>query len=178
MPVIRQERPLADRIRPLVATLAEEWGGISTPEGPVIFDLGNEVIVVWDAWDKLPNTDRASIIREAYAHYIRDRPSGEPSSDRIMTVLGATPEEAIEHGLLPYNVSSNLPPRSRRRAEVEEEMIRLGALRFGDRLELRFPTHTMAREAKDKLTELFKNRPKIQFQVGRIIGSVDDLAGR
>ena len=154
MPVIRLA-PAVTTFRPeqrqaLLGQLSKELEGVATEKGPVVFEIpldqagGFDVLVVWEAWKGVPSEVRSEVILEAY----RDK------KDKIYQALGVTYEEAADQQLLPYAV---LPMT--RRGEVDPETLRTAMLKEGGfaleggKVELRFPTRTMAQEAHRRLCD-------------------------
>ncbi len=172
MPVIRpvQRWPLGLDRAELVDLIAEELEGHSNPGGPVIFELDHEILVIWDRWDGVPHPERATIIREAYS----TRPASDPAEPRIASVTAATVGEALENDLLPYQVSTNIPPGHPLREEVERAMLELGAIRANGRVELRAPTLEVARELYHKIGDRYAASPEVLFQMSRTVGSLND----
>ncbi len=135
----------------MVGELAKELAGQSTENGPVIFEIplkGSDKIdalVVWNKWQEkdVPPQTRSDMILDAYGD----------KKDRIAQALGVTYKEAMDENLLPYAVV----PMARKHLAPPEElgaaMKKHGAFVFDDKVELRFPTMEMAREAHQKLVD-------------------------
>lgn len=154
MPVIRGEAIArvitTEQRRGVVDQLSKELSGEITPDGPVIFEIPFEtsekfdVLVVWDAWEPFGSEDRSNIILEVY----------KERKEMIAQALGVTHGEAIEQQVLPYAVIPMV-----RREEVDSEklkrvMIIEGgfALKNG-KVDLRFPTMSLAEEAHRRLSD-------------------------
>ena len=154
MPVIRLA-PAAPAFRreqrqDLLDQLSMELAGQATEKGPVVFEIPldqtdtMDVLVVWGAWNDFPSEARSDIILEAY----------KDKKDKISQALGVTYQEAIDQRLLPYAV---LPMA--RRGEVDPGMLNAAMLKQGGfaleggKVDLRFPTRTMAREAHRRLCD-------------------------
>jgi hypothetical protein len=128
---------------------------------PIILEDGNvngdsvRVQVVWDRWEELPGELRSAIILDAYATAL-----GEAYRQRIKFALGMTVPEAIEVGLLPFQV---IPARKKDGDPSPEEyrkaMIDAGAslLSGEDRPQLRFATIDDAEAAMERLQEMLPN---------------------
>ncbi len=160
MPVIRPdsrwhvESPRQTLVDQLVAELA---GGRSEP-GAVVFEMPVEenqtlhVIVVWSKWEGIPDDDRSSIILEAYAIYDATNPGQEPRTPRITIAVGVTPEEAVAtDDLLPFVLVPGLERSHPLYEQARRDMIEAGGIELPTRIELRFPTLQMAREARQRL---------------------------
>jgi hypothetical protein len=136
-----------ERRQALLEQLSSELTENTKPNGPVVFEIpvgpGEriDVLVVWAEWEGLRSEDRTDLILEAY--------NGQ--RDRIAQALGVTYEEAKEQQLLPYAVLPMIrrgePDQDVRKAMLEEGGIALP----GERVELRFPTMSMAEAAHRNL---------------------------
>ena len=62
-----------------------------------------KVTVIWDKWDHVRDEDRSAVILEAY-----ERAEGTTFRDRIALAIGLTVPEALEMGLLPYEITTAL----------------------------------------------------------------------
>ncbi len=170
MPVIRLTPTAtvfkAQEREALIAQLTKELAGEATQDGPVIFEIPLEegsakldIFVVWDKWKDVPSEMRSKIITEAY----------NEKKDKIAQPLGVTYQEAIEQFLLPYAVI----PMTRKQ-EVSEESLREamkkhgGLVLEGGKVDLRFPTMEMAREAHQKLSD---ELPKGYWSIVQSAGS-------
>jgi hypothetical protein len=154
MPVIRLTTAATafrrERRQALLDQLSRELAGQATENGPVVFEIPldpsdkMDVLVVWEAWQDVPSEIRSEVILEAY----RDK------KDRISQALGVTYQEANDQNLLPYAV---LPMA--RRGEVDPAALNAamrkqgGFALEGGKVELRFPTLTMAQEAHRRLCD-------------------------
>lgn len=81
------------------------------------------VHVIWDEWDECPPEERAEIIREAFV-----ATKGSPYEKSIAITMAATTPEAVEAGLLPYEVK---PFRWHLMKEPERSAVREALLREG-----------------------------------------------
>jgi hypothetical protein len=149
MPRIR--RSLDDREPPrfpsIVEQLADELRHNRANVQPLIdeqeFSTGLlRVNVVWDVWNGIPNEDRIDTILHAY-----EKCEGKQALNRIALATGWTVPEAIELGLLPYEVLPAIREGDRvTLKEAKAKMIELGAsLLMGyDNPKLRFARSTDA----------------------------------
>jgi hypothetical protein len=154
MPVIRLT-PTAPAFRreqrqALLDQLSRELAGQATEKGPVVFEIPldqadkMDVLVVWEAWKDVPSEIRSDVVLEAY----------KDKKDTISQALGVTYQEANDQNLLPYAV---LPMT--RRGEVDPETLKAAMLKQGGfaleggKVDLRFPTRTMAQEAHRRLCD-------------------------
>ncbi len=170
--------PMSER-RTLVADLAQE---IQTPRAmgqPIILEDGNlsgeslRVQVVWDRWEEVPGELRSPIILDAYATAL-----GDGYRQRIKLALGITVLEAVEVGLLPFQVIA-----ARRRdeelslEEYRKAMIDAGAsLLFGEsRPQLRFASLEDAEAAIEHLQHVLPNSRWIIAQEVSVAHSTDSL---
>jgi hypothetical protein len=109
------------------------------------------VHVIWDRWEACPPEKRASIIREAFKSV-----KGEPFEQSIAITLPATVPEAVEIGLLPYEVKPkkwySLQGEQLKRAR--EVMISQGASVLHPQFLplLRFQSEQQAEEAVTRLS--------------------------
>jgi len=192
MPVIRpsgrgESVPgLRDRLARL---LVKELLGEGSRDGPVIFEMATgrgsevDVVVVWEAWKAIPPADRTAIIREAYAKYGAQLdevaaslglagPPGEPGGPPAAVVaIGATRDEALSQGLLPYLVEPHT-----RAGEVDADalrylMIEAGAIESPAGVQLRFPD---ARLAADVHARLVSRMPEANWAIAEEAGMIDD----
>lgn len=177
MPVIRSnprqpgEALRAELVGQLVTELTDGVG--ATPPRPVIFELPDEVLVVWKKWEGIPHNDRASIILEAYRTREAQTPEAPVRSCQVLLALGATPDEAIEMGLLPFSIQSSI----QRGRPNYEDILNLekneGAIETRWGWELRFPSRELAKEAYDRLRSATAiAMPEVHWQVGQQVGRV------
>ena len=154
MPVIRGQARVpvitAEQRQKVAEQLARELAGEQTPNGPVIYEIPFErqdridVLVVWDAWMPFSSTDRSNMILEAY----------QSSKIQIAQPLGLTRQEAIDQQVLPYAVVPMM-----RRGEINEEDVKKAMLAEGGfplengKVDLRFPTMSLAEEAHKRLAD-------------------------
>jgi hypothetical protein len=156
----------------LVEVIVKALNDDPQPEGPVIFEVSVgdsdflEVIVVWKLWADLPADVRNRIVMEAYERFAGEHP-GEVSADRLSMILPVTPPQAIDLGLLPYSVQSDVDPSEPR---FDDEILPLlrqfGAIETESGPELRLPTAPMAIDARDRLREATREfEPAIVWRV-------------
>jgi hypothetical protein len=154
MPVIRLT-PAAPAFRrenrqALLDQLVSELAGHATDKGPVVFEIPlihsdkMDVLVVWEAWQDVPSEVRSDIILEAY----------KDKKDAISQALGVTYYEANDQNLLPYAVlpmarGGEVDPETRKAAMLKQG----GFALEGGKVDLRFPTRTMAQEAHRRLCD-------------------------
>ena len=132
--------------------LAKELAGETTDDGPVIFEIPLtgidkfDALVVWEKWkakDVAPQT-RSEMILAAY---------GE-NKDKIAQPLGVTYKEAMEQNLLPYAVVPMTRKNEVPISQLKAAMKKHGAFVLdNDKIDLRFPTMEMARQAHQKLVD-------------------------
>lgn len=154
MPIIRLTAAptvfRGERRQALLEQLSAELAGQATENGPVVFEIPldltdkMDVLVVWESWKDVPSEVRSEVILEAY----------KDKKDKISQALGVTYQEAIDGRLLPYAV---LPMT--RRGEVDPETLKAAMLKQGGfaleggKVDLRFPTLSMAQEAHRRLCD-------------------------
>ena len=136
----------------MTTQLTKELAGEATDEGPVIFEIplsGTDKIdalVVWEKWkakDVAPHT-RSEMILAAYGQ----------EKDKISLPLGVTYKEAMEQNLLPYAVVPMTRKNELPLAQVKAVMKKHGAFVLDDdKIDLRFPTMEMARQAHQNLVD-------------------------
>jgi hypothetical protein len=103
-----QERR-SPRFPDLLAQLAQELTQSRESGQPVIEEQvfprtqAVRVTVLWDAWEGVPDEDRAATILQAY-----EQAEGKEFRDRIALAIGLTIPEAVEAGLLPFQVTALL----------------------------------------------------------------------
>lgn len=108
------------------------------------------VTVVWDAWEPRDAVQRSTIILNAYEEVY-----GKEYKDRIGFAIGFTEPEAVDAGLLPYEVKPILrksdPPDLTTRCR--EAMLELGAsdLWRSDEPRLRLPSSEQAAQYVSEL---------------------------
>jgi hypothetical protein len=177
MPVIRRSHtpnPFPELRGRLAELLAKELIGERVRDGPVIFEVSTgrndeiDVIVIWEAWSSLPSDDRTTIIRDviqkAYdkhrreieraIHYIDpDRKPSEPIVPRVSLAVGATLDEAIAQGLLPYSVRATAQVPGADPYATRQLMIESGGIETASGVELRFPDAELAAEAHARLMQ-------------------------
>ena len=154
MPVIRGSSAAstvqAEEKRAIVERLAQELGGASTQDGPVVFEVPLEgsdkmdAVVVWGRWKGMSSTLRSDLILEAY---------GE-RKESISLPLGVTYQEAIEQHVLPYAVVPMVRDGEANPKALEAAMLKHGGVRLDNgKVALRFPTSRMAEEARRRLCD-------------------------
>lgn len=116
------------------------------------------VTVIWDKWDAVPDEDRTSIILQSY-----EQVEGKSFRDRIALAIGLTVPEAVESGLLPFQILTALRQGDLVTAEeCRAAMIAQGAslLIDADKPELRFATQEEAEACRQRLIrQLPKSEP-------------------
>jgi hypothetical protein len=155
MPLIRSNS-VAPGSDELVAILVSELRQSVTSDQPVHqpIILENEigqthtlhVVVIWQRWQIVPTGQRSGLIIRAYDEAAADR------ADRITIAMGVTTEEAIELGLLPFEVVPVIRKEDNIDAETVRELMREeGATESANRIVLRFPSLEMAESAFRRL---------------------------
>ncbi len=157
MPRIRRRLDEQYRVRfpDLLAELAKELKNASEAGQPLIeeqvFPKTNavRVTVIWDKWEPISEEDRFHTILQAY-----EEVEGKAFRERIALALGLTVPEAIETGLLPFQVTTAL--RSSDPVTLEqcrEAMIAQGASVLLDpgKPQLRFATEEEAEACRQQL---------------------------
>ena len=166
MPIIRPhrrewlaKRPREQYVDQLATEIQEK---VTTDPRPTIFEVPMDesgtyhIIVVWDEWEDIPLDERASIVTEAYAIYDAGRAPEDAIAPRITAAIGATVDEVIQLGLLPYQI---VPTRKgywgALPEKVRQAMVDKGAIELpgGHDPYLAFPSRQMAEEAFRHLTE-------------------------
>jgi hypothetical protein len=119
-------------------------------ENKIVPTQNAHVVVIWDAWDGLPPTDRSKIILDAYAKTKR-------LGDAIITVaMGLGEEEALRMGFLPYSiVTTRRQGDNVSLAELSKALMGAGGilLKVGSSTQLRFPTRDQAEDAYRYLSQ-------------------------
>jgi hypothetical protein len=152
MPVIRGEATYAkltdERRAPLLKRLKDELNGMTSAGGPVVFEIPLEqwdrkdVLVVWSEFELVSPGDRTNVILEAYA----DRHAN------ISQAIGLTYQEAIEQDWLPFAVQPMARAGDADQAEIRKAIMEEGGIQLaGGRVDLRFPTMSMAQAAYERL---------------------------
>jgi len=170
MPVIRGQAQVsvvtAEQRQKAAEQLGKELAGEQTPGGPVIFEIPFEeqdridVLVVWDAWGPFTPTDRSNMILEAY----------RSTKIEVAQALGVTYNEAIEQQVLPYAVVPMI-----RRGEISETDVKKAMLAEGgfalenDKVDLRFPTMSLAEQAHKRLADAL---PKGYWSIVQTVGYI------
>ena len=134
MPVIRPSIRFPSEIKKeLVAILVTELDVENGNREPFIFEEpvadGNalHVIVIWSRWESVPIPLRSQIILEAYRRHDQAYVDNLPKAPQIMTVIGATYDEAEALELFPYAVES-LPGGEATREEIDNALNEAGAM--------------------------------------------------
>lgn len=156
MPRIRrtpEQQPI--RFPDLLAELANELKSSHEAGQPLIeehvFPKTNavRVTVIWDKWDTVTDQDRFTIILQAY-----EQTEGRAFRDRIALAIGLTVPEAVELGLLPFQVVTALRPGDSVTLEqCRQAMIAQGASLLIDpaKPQLRFATEEEAEACRQRL---------------------------
>ena len=170
MPVIRGPSSVTalspDRRSALLEQLRNEIASGGTAGGPVIFEIPLEqsdkmdVLVVWPAFEALRSEDCTTLIMDAFAD----------KADKIAQALGVTYQEALDQQLLPYAVQPMSRSGEADPAKLREAMVNEGGIGLpGGKVDLRFPTAAMAKEAHHRLCERLPNGYwSIVYEVARI----------
>jgi hypothetical protein len=132
----------------IVSAIANELRSAPALGGPLVYETEipqtgtYHVFVVWQRWRDVPSEYRSSIILDAYQRV-------DPSmASHITIATGITMEEAIELGLLPYQVvamrkkGDPVPEERLTKALLDE-----GAVETAAGVQLRFPTKELADQA-------------------------------
>ncbi len=155
MPVIRdqpsEQRLTGEKKERIVKGLTAELEGSPTSGGPVIFEMpipGSDkidVMVIWEEWEGVATTDRATLVKEAY----------KANADKLSLALGLTSQEALDEGVLPFRVRKRFSSQPKFSEEaIREAYLFAGAIVLPDgSLTLRFPTQAIAKAACQRLTE-------------------------
>lgn len=128
------------------------------------------VHVIWDEWKRLSEEQRSEIIFEAYA-----KAEGDKAAEAITLGSGATPEEAVVLGLLPFKVVSTRkrhearPPMAKYKKVIDAEA--RNTLLGTDADELRYPRLEDAEEPGSDLRKLCPDRNGQLFK--RCLPSID-----
>ncbi|HEV3007344.1 MAG TPA: hypothetical protein VGX78_22930 [Pirellulales bacterium] len=99
--------PRSPRFDDIVARLVREFeqAAPGTSPQPVIIEQhvpstgSRHLHVIWDEWRRIPEMQRSEIIVDAYR-----RAEGEPAADEVTIAVGATVQEAMALGLLPFKI--------------------------------------------------------------------------
>ncbi len=165
--------------RTLIADLAREIQSPRPTGQPIILEDGNlngesvRVQVVWDRWEEVPGELRSAIILDAYATAL-----GDAYRQKIKLALGMTVPEAIEVGLLPFQI---IPARRKdgdpSHEECRKAMIDAGAslLTGEDRPQLRYATIEDAEAAIERLQETLPKSRWIIAQEVSLAHTTDSL---
>ena len=130
-------------------------------------------MVVWEKWEGLTHNDRASIILEAYRTRETQTSEAPVRSSQVLLALGATPDEAIEMGLLPYSIQSSIQRGQPGYEAILELEKNEGAIETRWGWELRFPSRELAKEAHDRLRSATATEmPEVLWQPGQQVGRV------
>jgi hypothetical protein len=117
------------------------------------------VTVVWDAWHEIPMQERSATIWSAYKIA-----EGSAYRDQIALANGLTVPEAVEVGMLPFEIipalrkSDPITEDQVLQAMLEEGATQLG---HGSRVHLRFATQDEAEAARQRLITRFPNSEDI-----------------
>lgn len=151
----RLDEPRRVRFPDLLTELAKELKNARETGQPLIeeqvFPKTNavRVTVIWDKWEPVSDDDRYNIILQAY-----EEVEGKDFRDRIALAIGLTVPEAVESGLLPFQILTALrrgDPVTRE--QCREAMIAQGAsiLIDPDHPQLRFATEDEAEACRQRL---------------------------
>lgn len=151
----RLDEPRRIRFPDLLAELEKELKNARTAGQPLIeeqvFPKTNavRVTVIWDKWEPVSDEDRYQTILQAY-----EEVEGKAFRDRIALALGLTVSEAVETGLLPFQITAALrrdDPVTRE--QCREAMIAQGAsvLLDSEIPQLRFATEEEAEACRQRL---------------------------
>jgi hypothetical protein len=128
--------------------------------------------VCWDRWKRVPHEDRASIILRAY-----EKAEGQEIRDRIAFAVGLTIREAVEAGMLPFQVIPLLRKGDPVSAgDCYQAMTDEGASRLflEGKPQLRFTTEE---EAKASIRRLVKRLPESEpvWAIVRDVGRIESV---
>jgi hypothetical protein len=163
--------------QPLTTDLVREIKAPRPMGQPIILEDGNvggdsvRIQVVWDRWENVAGELRSAIILDAYATAL-----GDEYRRKIKLALGMTVPEAVEVGLLPFQIMT-----ARRRdeepscEEYRKAMIDAGASRLlgEDRPQLRFATLDDAEAAMEHLQDMLPKSRWIIAQEVSVAHSAD-----
>jgi hypothetical protein len=153
MPAASQKkRPSRDH-ETLVDHLARALRERASRGQPTVFEnrIGQtdalNVFVIWDRWGEIRRDERSKIIIDAYKRI------DEGKSERVAIATGATLDEAIAMGVLPYWIAITRKRDDPASPEqLREAMIDEGAVETVSGLQLRFNSLEEAKEAYSRLT--------------------------
>jgi hypothetical protein len=131
------------------------------------------VLVIWDAWDRLPLEDRTGVILHAY-----DLAEGRGYRDRVALASGLTVPEASAAGMLPFQII----PALRKGDPVTAEQCRQALLDEGastllsaDKPQLRFATEAEAEAARQRLARRLPDSEQV-WVITQEVGRGEDWA--
>ena len=163
---------------PLAVRLAQELRS-EHPYGQPMIDERHlqtglkRIVVFWDAWEGLPDEERATVILEAY-----DEAEGPQSAGAIVLASGYTIPEAVAEGLLPFEVVTAW----RRDDQVSLEQLREAMIEQGasiihdpDQPQLRFATISDAQACVQRLVERLPASEQV-WQIRQKVGASLGLA--
>lgn len=140
--------------------------GKNASENPLIFEIPLErldgtadridVLVVWDAFRDVRSDERTALILDAYGG----------QAEKVAQAMGATLDEAMEQGLLPYRIVHIQWPDEFDSAEMNGALLDEGAFELGGHLELYLPTRKMAEAA---LVHLNQRVPNGRWGIGEYV---------
>ncbi len=175
MPVVETHLPKrTTRDDKLVLALISELQNPKLTGQPVIairqFDRGaRHVTVIWDKWEACDPQIRPKIIREAFAQF-----HGSDYEKTIAVVFGATVEEAVLTGMLPFEVKpfrwqrlDETQKKTSRKAMADEGAVYIGSSTTST---LRFRTLD---EAESAVARLHANAPGIEWGIVQMVDSPD-----
>jgi hypothetical protein len=163
MPLIRSKSPLQstpaehELVQELVREIGESADVNKPLRQPIVIE--NEipqtdafhVTVIWERWRLVTAGHRSGVIVRAYEQAAPDR------ADKITIALGATTEEAIDLGLLPFAVGTtvkngdSVDPKYLRKLMRDE-----GAVESPSGMLLCYPSMDSAMAARERLARLSK----------------------
>ena len=157
----------------LVGSIAKALRDEAQDDPPVIFEISTggsdafEVIVIWDRWSGINPGNRMGMVMEAYRR-LATSSLDVLDEDKISTVLPLMVYEAIEMGIVPYEVQHNLQPTDMNYEGVRRLMKESGAIEIARWTGLRLPTLQMAKEAKARLErETQAMTPRVEWRISR-----------
>jgi hypothetical protein len=139
--------------QPLLNDLKAEWKNPREWGLPIIIEdrtprtKSVRLYVIWDRWTELPRDIRSQIINEAFREIHKN------TDERITLSLGYDVDEAVAVKMLPYKIVLLLKAEKEgNKDKCEKAMIKYGAWKRGEELELRFAEL----EDAEKIYELLK----------------------
>ncbi len=171
---------VSERSEDLKRSIVRALRGEPNADEPVIFEIPAgrrgffQVIVVWEKWDGIDPTLRTEIVVDAYKEFAEVQTDGM-RVEQVSQVLPVTLAETIDLGILPYAIQHSVHRTHPGFPQVERLLKREGALEMNSGPELRLPTLTMAREARDRLRlETRDFEPEVHWQISQQVGRIVD----